>query len=216
MSAICSGKAFFEMYIIIILLGFVVGYLIGRYCVTSKWHKKYLVEMNDENGFVDDIERIYQNSIYFYSVIYIIVVTVVAPIFILVLPKDNELYAFLLNFVIFNALFFTPLIPSALISAKYRAKKDKEKYFPTGELIAESFSPLKSYKITAWKVWGNYVRCEILKISYNTTRTIYFNACDDVSIEWLDNDTIVINGEELNAETGVYDARIHPLRSGLQ
>ena len=130
------------------------------------------------------------------------------------IPED-EIEA-LAKAVIIILFYYLSIVLTSILFAKKATKRDKAKYFPTGELLKESFSPLESYKITAWKVWNNYVRCEILKIPYNTTRTIYFNACDGVSIEWLDNDTVVINGEELNAETGVYDARIHPLRSGLQ
>ena len=200
------------MKLITIIAGCSIGYVLGYYYHITPWERKYCNEAEREIPFVFIRKRNYYN-------ICLILLVVNSFLYFLVdisIHKSADELDLFARVIIIILLYYLSIVLASILFAKKAAKRDKEKYFPTGELIAESFSPLKSYKITAWKVWGNYVRCEILKISYNTTRTIYFNACDDVSIEWLDNDTIVINGEELNAETGVYDARIHPLRSGLQ
>ena len=202
---------FYLMNLVAIIEGWLIGYFLGYHYLINPWERKY---WNDING---SIPFFSVRKINYYNVALILLIVNANLYFLADISANgakNEI-EMLTKMIIISFVYYCSIIFSCIVFAKMATKRDLKKYFPTGEILVESLSPLESYKITVFKVCDGYVRCEILKISYNMVRTIYFNKGDKVSIEWIDNNTVIINGERLNAETGVYDVRIHPLRSGL-
>lgn len=87
-------------------------------------------------------------------------------------------------------------------------------YLPKGELIEQSISPNKKYTIKAYVSNGGAttdfaVRGELI---YNKKdckpKTIYWNYHEEkAKIEWLNSDTVIINGHKLKMPKGTYDYR---------
>jgi len=87
---------------------------------------------------------------------------------------------------------------------------------PHGELINEVPSPNGEYTFKAYLVNGGAtvdfaVRGEVqFNKSSKKPKTIYWNYHEsEANIKWLDNDTVVINGHELNVTKETFDFRRH-------
>ena len=84
---------------------------------------------------------------------------------------------------------------------------------PDGELLEESLSPdgkyqVNSYLVSAGATVANSIKCEVVEVESGTKRNIYWQyRCEDASIEWIDNRTVVINGVTLDILTDSYDWR---------
>lgn len=84
---------------------------------------------------------------------------------------------------------------------------------PQGSLIDSSISPSGKYTVNAFLCDGGAtvdyaIRCSITD-SEGKTRNIYWNYHEKtVKIEWLDDNTVSINGIVLNVETDKYDYRV--------
>lgn len=87
-------------------------------------------------------------------------------------------------------------------------------YLPTGELITTSYSPNGNYELKLYRVNGgattsNAIRGEII---YNNSKkkpkNIYWSYREeDSNIEWINDDTVIINGHKLKLPNEVYDWR---------
>lgn len=81
------------------------------------------------------------------------------------------------------------------------------------EYINESTSPNGKYTITTYLNNGgattDYAVLGTLKNNSNDkTKNIYWQYnCDEAEISWIDNETIKINGIQLNVENEIYDFR---------
>ena len=81
------------------------------------------------------------------------------------------------------------------------------------EFISKSDSADGSYTVTAYLNDGegtsNYaVLCTVTDNASNETRNIYWNNdCANANIQWVDNETVVINGVVINVKNGGYDYR---------
>ncbi|MBR2109454.1 MAG: hypothetical protein IJ932_05895 [Ruminococcus sp.] len=86
---------------------------------------------------------------------------------------------------------------------------------PTGELIKNSNSPNKQYRIEVYLCSGNAttansIRCAAVEINSQKSRNILWQyRQDDAEIEWLDDNNVKINGIKLNILTDSYDWREH-------
>lgn len=84
---------------------------------------------------------------------------------------------------------------------------------PKGQMIGEFSSPNGMYQINAYLCSGNAtvdfsVRCEVVEIQSGNTRNIYWQyRCQNVSVEWIDDRTVEINGVVLDIITDSYDWR---------
>lgn len=84
---------------------------------------------------------------------------------------------------------------------------------PQGELMETVYSPDRTYRINSFLVSGNAtvdfcVRCEVVENSSGKKRNIYWEyRCESSDVEWIDNTTVKINGENLNVLTDSYDWR---------
>ena len=85
---------------------------------------------------------------------------------------------------------------------------------PEGDLIVESKSPNGEYIIKAYKSSGGATTgfAVLGELNYNTvnkkSKNIYWNYHEDTaSIEWINNDTAIINGHRLNVLQDTFDFR---------
>ncbi|MBD8069709.1 DUF5412 domain-containing protein [Bacillus sp. PS06] len=85
---------------------------------------------------------------------------------------------------------------------------------PTGEYLTEESSPDGTYTLKAFVTNGGAttsyaIRGELLFNNQpGKTKNIYWNNGEDtVSIEWVDNDTVIINGHSLHVPTDKFDFR---------
>lgn len=86
---------------------------------------------------------------------------------------------------------------------------------PKGELISELKSPNGDYTIKAYVSDGGATTdfSVLGELNYNAmnkkTKNIYWNYHEDTAnIEWVDDDTVIINGHELNVLHDTFDFRI--------
>ena len=81
------------------------------------------------------------------------------------------------------------------------------------EVIEEVTSPNGTYTITAYLNSGGAttdyaVLCSVKKNGRNKEKNIYWQYhCEGAGIVWLDDNTVRINGVELNVERDTYDYR---------
>jgi hypothetical protein len=87
---------------------------------------------------------------------------------------------------------------------------------PTGEFLTEEVSPDGTYTLKAYITDGGAttsysIRGElVLNKQNNKTKNIYWNYREESAvIEWLDDDTVVINGHTLNVPNDKFDFRRH-------
>lgn len=83
---------------------------------------------------------------------------------------------------------------------------------PTGELIEHFNSPNGDYTINAYLVSSalssDAVRCELVNNETKDSRNIYWGYKEyTADVVWTNNDTVIINGRELNIHTDTYDWR---------
>lgn len=85
---------------------------------------------------------------------------------------------------------------------------------PTGEYLTDETSPDGTYTIKAYRNNGgattsNSIRGELVFNQRNSkTKNIYWNYREDtVEIEWVDNDTVIINGHTLKVPNEKFDFR---------
>ena len=85
---------------------------------------------------------------------------------------------------------------------------------PTGEYLTEETSPDGTYTIKAYRNNGGAttsysIRGELVFNKNNSkTKNIYWNYREDTAeIEWMDNNTVIINGHTLEVPNGKYDWR---------
>jgi len=84
---------------------------------------------------------------------------------------------------------------------------------PTGEYITEETSPNGTYTLKAYvsspSLSADAVRGELIFNERNgKTKNIYWNYRESTAkIEWIDDDTVVINGHKLNAPKEKFDFR---------
>ena len=85
---------------------------------------------------------------------------------------------------------------------------------PKGELITEAISPDRSYSIKAYLVNGGAtvdyaIRGELFDNKRRTRiKNIYWNYHESSAyIDWIDNETVIINNRRLNIKTDEYDWR---------
>lgn len=91
---------------------------------------------------------------------------------------------------------------------------DKMSRLPQGKSLIESTSPNKAYTIKTYLCGGgatvaNAVRGElIIGAKGNNGKNIYWDyRVDKSEIQWLDNDTVNINGHIIDLPDGKYDWR---------
>lgn len=85
---------------------------------------------------------------------------------------------------------------------------------PTGEYLTEEISPDGTYSLKAYLTNGGAttsysIRGELVFNNRNDkTKNIYWNYREETAnIEWIDNDTVVINGHTLNVPKEKFDFR---------
>ncbi len=96
------------------------------------------------------------------------------------------------------------------------ACSDKElQQIKAQEFISKSDSADGKYTVNAYLNDGenssNYaVLCTATNNTTGETRNIYWNnECANANIQWVDNQTVVINGTVINVEKGGFDYRDH-------
>ncbi|WP_419875020.1 DUF5412 domain-containing protein [Candidatus Pristimantibacillus sp. PTI5] len=87
-------------------------------------------------------------------------------------------------------------------------------HLPKGDLIDQANSPSGRYRMNAYLVNGGAtvdfaIRGELVDLKKkNKPRNIYWNYHESESdIRWLDDQTVIINGHELNVITDKFDFR---------
>ena len=86
---------------------------------------------------------------------------------------------------------------------------------PKGDYLTEVTSPngfytLKGYVNSGGATTSYTIRVELVfnKRSSKTTKNIYWNYCENnAHINWIDNDTVVINGHTINVPNDKFDFR---------
>ena len=85
---------------------------------------------------------------------------------------------------------------------------------PTGDYLTEETSPngkytLKAYLVNSGATTSYSIRGELVYNHHkNKTKTIYWNSKEDnARLEWVDNNTVVINGHSLHVPKDKYDFR---------
>ncbi len=84
---------------------------------------------------------------------------------------------------------------------------------PSGEFLTEKTSPNDQYTVKTYKVYGgatvpNTIRGElIINERQKQPKNIYWNKEEAVEIEWLNQNTIIINGHTLQMPTDTFDYR---------
>lgn len=82
-----------------------------------------------------------------------------------------------------------------------------------GEFIYETLSPtqqyiLKAYRINGGSLSADSIRVELIDKKNGTTKNIYFNYPEkDITIKWVDEYHVEINGHSLNILKDKYDWR---------
>jgi len=81
------------------------------------------------------------------------------------------------------------------------------------EVIQEVTSPNGTYTVTAYlnnggATTGYAVLCSVKTNGQNKEKNIYWqDRCEEADIVWIDEQTVQINGVELNVEKDIYDYR---------
>ena len=89
---------------------------------------------------------------------------------------------------------------------------------PEGELVNSYYSPEKSNKINIYLCNGGAttdfaIRGELEK-SDGEKKNIYWQYhCNSADVEWISEETVIINGQKLNIYTDVYDYRQYKIKS---
>jgi hypothetical protein len=85
---------------------------------------------------------------------------------------------------------------------------------PAGDMITEVVSPNGDYTLKAYRVNGGATVSYSIRgeLNYNASnkkpKNIYWNYREDeAKVEWIDDNTVVINGHSLNVLKDVYDWR---------
>ncbi|MFD4707934.1 DUF5412 domain-containing protein [Gottfriedia sp. NPDC058432] len=84
---------------------------------------------------------------------------------------------------------------------------------PKGEYLTEEESPNGNYTLKAYVTSGgatteNTVRGELVFNKEKKSKTVYWNYRESAAdIEWIDSDTVVINGHTLNVPDDKFDFR---------
>lgn len=84
---------------------------------------------------------------------------------------------------------------------------------PAGDIITSSDSPDGSYRVSAYLCNGGAtvdyaVRGEVTSLSTGEHRNIYWEYhCETADIMWIDDNTVKINGRQLDVRTESYDFR---------
>ncbi|MED0759081.1 DUF5412 domain-containing protein [Aneurinibacillus thermoaerophilus] len=84
---------------------------------------------------------------------------------------------------------------------------------PEGDFIKQVDSPDKRHTIKMYIVYGGAtvapaVRGELITNKKETKKNIYWDYRTlDTNVKWLDNDTVSINGHEIDVEKELYDYR---------
>lgn len=104
------------------------------------------------------------------------------------------------------------LVISILSYGVYWAFFDMNR-LPSGEFLTEKTSPNGQYTVKTYKVYGgatvpNTIRGElIINERQKQPKNIYWNKEEAVEIEWLNQNTIIINGHTLQMPTDTFDYR---------
>ena len=104
------------------------------------------------------------------------------------------------------------LVISILSYGVYWAFFDMNR-LPSGEFLTEKTSPSGQYTVKTYKVYGgatvpNTIRGElIINERQKQPKNIYWNKEEAVEIEWLNQNTIIINGHTLQMPTDTFDYR---------
>lgn len=86
---------------------------------------------------------------------------------------------------------------------------------PKGELQATHISDDGKYEVAIFLCNGGAtvdysIRGELRDLETGETKNIYWNYHEDeATVEWVDNDTVIINGHPLNLPDDTYDFRDH-------
>lgn len=85
---------------------------------------------------------------------------------------------------------------------------------PKGELLLQVHSPSETYSIKAYRTNGGATTAYAIRgeLNFNNSRkkpkNIYWNYREDQAvIEWVDEDTVIINGIELDVPNEKFDFR---------
>lgn len=110
-----------------------------------------------------------------------------------------------------NALIAVIVLAVALACGAYSLLYDTQK-IEGQEKITESVSPDGKYTVTAYLNSGeteNAVLCDVTcNKFFGRDRNIYWNyPCDMAEIEWIDGNSVVINGVEIDVRIDTYDCR---------
>ena len=108
---------------------------------------------------------------------------------------------------------FLLIIIAILSYGVYSAFFDMRR-LPKGDLISEVTSPNGKYTINAYVSEGGATTdfTVLGELIYNTinkrTKNIYWNYHEDTAnMQWIDNDTAIINGHQLNVLHDTFDFR---------
>ncbi|HDX9590471.1 TPA: DUF5412 domain-containing protein [Bacillus pseudomycoides] len=114
-----------------------------------------------------------------------------------------------LKIFLFGSLFFVGLIGYGVYWAFFDMNR-----LPTGDYLTEETSPDGNYTIKAYLTNGGAttsfaIRGELVfNNRKNKVKNIYWNYREETAnIEWIDNDTVVINGKTLNVPNDKFDFR---------
>ncbi|MDP7978043.1 DUF5412 domain-containing protein [Bacillus sp. WLY-B-L8] len=114
-----------------------------------------------------------------------------------------------LKIFLFGSLFFVGLIGYGVYWAFFDMNR-----LPTGDYLTEETSPDGNYTIKAYLTNGGAttsfaIRGELVfNNRKNKEKNIYWNYREETAnIEWIDNDTVVINGKTLNVPNDKFDFR---------
>lgn len=109
-------------------------------------------------------------------------------------------------------LFFIALISYGIYWAFFDMNR-----LPKEELIAEVISPNGTYTLKAYLSDGGATTAFAVlgELNYNqenkTPKNIYWNYREDhADINWIDNDTVIINGHKLDVPNETFDFRRTP------
>ncbi|GHU82631.1 hypothetical protein AGMMS50284_4830 [Clostridia bacterium] len=113
--------------------------------------------------------------------------------------------------IIISFLLFMAVIGAIVIVSHSLASNMKN--LPVGEKIDSYDSPSGEYTVNIYLDNGGAtvdfaIRGELLNNSNNIKKNIYWcYARNSAKVEWIDNETVVINGKTLNVLTDVYNWR---------
>ncbi|WP_226037701.1 DUF5412 domain-containing protein [Aquibacillus saliphilus] len=111
-------------------------------------------------------------------------------------------------------IFFVAILTTGLIGyGIYWAFFDMER-LPTGRFLTEEISPdgkytIKAYVANSGATTSYSIRGELVfNERNNKTKNVYWNYRENTAnIKWVDNDTVRINGHELNLPNDKFDFR---------